>query len=180
MVVVFKKILIVIALICLMTVQVQAAGLTLWSVAEKIVEVDESASIAGRLGYYFGSDNGGLEIFAGSTWHPESKSPQVLSIGVIEHLPDLIDPNNPLPWIPNILLTFINEDVEVRPYAGLEGTFNFIEENVGYYGGVVGVLAKLTPNSRIQYGLEGSYKEGFGELEGLNKTQLSFVIRIPF
>ena len=175
-----KLMLLMVALICLMTVQVQAAGLTLWSVADKIVDVDESASISGRLGYYFGSDNGGLEIFGGSTWHPESKAPQVLSIGVIEHLPDLIDSSNPLPWIPDILLAFVNEDVVARPYAGIEGTFNFIEENVGYYGGVVGVLAKLTPKSQIEYGLEGSYKEGFGELEGLNKTQLSLVIRIPF
>jgi len=175
-----KRTLLLIALVCLMTASVQAAGLTLWSVADQIVDVDESASISGRLGYYFGSSEGGLEIFTGSTWHPESKAPQVLSIGIIEHLPDLIDPNNPLPWLPDLLLAFINEDVEARPYAGLEGTFNFIEEDVGYYGGVVGVLAKLTPKSQIEYGLEGSYKEGFGELEGLNKTQLNLVIRIPF
>ena len=133
-----KRILLTIALVCLlMTVQVQAAGITLWGVTDQVIDADESASTAGRLGYYFGDDKGGLEIFGGATWHPESKGPQVLSIGVIEHLPDLIDPNNPLPLIPNILLAFINEDVEARPYVGLEGTFNFVEEDVGYYGGIL-------------------------------------------
>ena len=175
-----KLLLILIALVCLMTVQVQAAGFTLWSVADQIVDVDEGESIAGRFGYYFGSDEGGLEIAVGSTWHFADKKPQVMSLIVIEHFPDLIDANNPWPVIPGVLTSFINEDVVAHPYAGLEGTFNFVEEDVGFYGGILGVLAKLTPESQIEYGIEGAYVKGFGELEDVDEAQLRLTVRIPF
>jgi len=177
-----KLLLITIALCCLIITPTvtQAAGLTLWSVADQVIDVDEGESIAGRLGYYFGSNEGGLELAVGSTWYLKDDKPQVMSFLVIEHFPDLIDPDNTMPWIPDFFLVFINEDVEARPYAALEGTFNFIEEDMGYYGGVVGVLAKLSPESRMEYGLEGSWRKGLGELEGVDRRQLSLVIRYPF
>ena len=92
-----KRLLISILLVCLLPLLVQGAGITLWSMADQVVDIDESVSVAGRLGYYFGGSDGGLEIAVGSTWHLKDKYPQVMSLLVIERLPDLIDPDNSLP-----------------------------------------------------------------------------------
>lgn len=175
-----KRILLTVVLSCLITAPTYAAGITLWSVVDRVTNVEKSESISGRLGYYFGSENGGLEAFIGSTWHPKDKSPQVMSLGVIEHLPDLIDPNNPLPFIPDILLAFANQNIKACPYAGLESTFNFIDEDAGYYGGLLGILAKLSSTSQIEYGIEVACIKGFDALSDVEEIQLRLTLRILF
>ena len=172
----------ILAMLCclILTPFVSGAGITFWSVTDQLIDIDESASVAGRIGYYTGGAEGGVEFFVGSTWHPDTRSPQVMSFGILEHLPDLIDPQNPLPFIPKVLLTLINEEVELRPYAGLEATFNFIDEDAGFYGPMVGLLGKLTPKSKIETGAEACYFKGFGDLEDVDEFQLRIVMRILF
>jgi len=164
----------------LLGAKAEAAGLTLWSVTDQIVEVDNSKLVAGRIGYDFSIENEGLEIFVGSSWNLRYDKPQTMSLGIINHLPDLIDPNNPLPFIPGFLLTFVNQDIEVCPYLGLEGSFNFIDRDSGFYALLIGALAKVTPKSQIEYGLEGAYTQGFNELEGTDEYQLRLLARIRF
>ena len=164
----------------LLGAKAEAAGLTLWSVTDQIVEVDNSKLVAGRIGYDFSIENEGLEIFVGSSWNLRYDKPQTMSLGVINHLPDLIDPENPLPFIPDFLLTFVNQEIEVCPYLGLEGSFNFIDRDSGFYALLIGALAKVTPKSQIEYGLEGAYTQGFNELEGTDEYQLRLLARIRF
>ncbi len=175
-----KKLITLIIITLCLTSAVQAAGLTIWTLTNQIASVDESNSIAGRVGYYFGSDNGGLEIFIGSTWHPRSGVPQVVSGGLVEHLPDLIDPDNPTPWISDVLLAFIDEKAVARPYIGIEGTFNFLEKDVGYYGGMVGIAAKVTPKAMTEWVAEAGLIEPFGDWEGVREFRLKLGIRFPF
>ena len=164
----------------LLGAKVEAAGLTLWSVTDQIVEVDNSKMVAGRIGWDFSIENEGLEVFVGSSWNLRYDKPQTMSLGVINHLPDLIDPENPLPFIPDFLLTFVNQEIEVCPYLGLEGSFNFIDRDSGFYALLIGALAKVTPKSQIEYGLEGAYTQGFNELEGTDEYQLRLLARIRF
>ena len=164
----------------LLGAKVEAAGLTLWSVTDQIVEVDNSKMVAGRIGWDFSIENEGLEVFVGSSWNLRYEKPQTMSLGVINHLPDLIDPENPLPFIPDFLLTFVNQEIEVCPYLGLEGSFNFIDRDSGFYALLIGALAKVTPKSQIEYGLEGAYTQGFNELEGTDEYQLRLLARIRF
>jgi len=177
-----KRFLLVIAMCCIIVMPsvTRAAGFTLWSVTDQIVEVDNSKLVAGRIGYDFSIENEGLEIFVGSSWNLRYDKPQTMSLGIINHLPDLIDPNNPLPFIPGFLLTFVNQDIEVCPYLGLEGSFNFIDRDSGFYALLIGALAKVTPKSQIEYGLEGAYTQGFNELEGTDEYQLRLLARIRF
>ena len=164
----------------LLGAKAEAAGLTLWSVTDQIVEVDNSKMVAGRIGWDFSIENEGLEVFVGSSWNLRYEKPQTMSLGVINHLPDLIDPENPLPFIPDFLLTFVNQEIEVCPYLGLEGSFNFIDRDSGFYALLIGALAKVTPKSQIEYGLEGAYTQGFNELEGTDEYQLRLLARIRF
>jgi hypothetical protein len=163
-----------------LTASVQASGLTLWSLTDQVTGIDERNSISGRLGYSFATENGGLEGFIGSTWYQDEKYPQVMSLGIIEHLPDLVDPNNPLPWIPDVLVSLLNEDVHIGPYIGLMGTFQFIEEDAGMYGIIAGAKVKVSPNSLAEWVVEYRYIDPFGQLDGVEKSQLSAGLRIPF
>ncbi len=159
---------------------VQAAGLTLWTLTDQLTSIDEDNSISGRVGYSFASDNGGLEIYVGSTWYKTDATPQVMSLGIVEHLPDLIDPNNPLPWIPGLLTAIVNEEVVMAPYVGIQGTFQFVDEDAGLFGVMAGVKIKVTPKSASEWIVEGRYINPFGDLYGVNKAQLSVGLRIPF
>ena len=79
-----KRILITIALVCLMTMPVQAAGFTIWGLTE---QANLETTVTGRIGYMLGvGDNGGLEPFIGSVWRVNDSEPQVIVVGAIQHL----------------------------------------------------------------------------------------------
>ena len=79
---------------------VQAAGLTIWGLTEQMTSVNSDNAIVGRVGYDLSVGNGGgLEPFIGSVWRPRDEAPQVITLGAIQHMPDLIDPNNPIPYL---------------------------------------------------------------------------------
>ena len=173
-----KLILTLIIALCLCG-PLQAAGLTLWTGTNQPVNVTEDSVIFGRVGYSLASDNGGLEVYIGSTWYKSDANPQAMSAGIIEHLPDLVDPDG-MPWVSDFLLKFINEDVIMAPYVGIQGTFQFVDEDAGMFGILGGLKIKVTPNSVSEWIVEGSYINPFGDLYGVNKAQLSVGLRIPF
>jgi len=180
-----KRILIAIALIALMAIQVQAAGLTIWGLTEQISSVNGDNSLTGRIGYDMSlSDNGGLELFAGSIWRPRETQdfPQVVVLGAVQHMPDLIDPNSSVPFLPELFLNVISEDVQIRPYIGGQFSINLIDEDAGTYGAIAGVTLKLTPEDKSELVFEASYDKNFGDLTGVPDNQLKGYMgfRIPF
>ena len=182
-----KRTLIAIALCCLivMPTVTQAAGLTIWGLTEQISSVNGDNSLTGRIGYDMSlSDNGGLELFAGSIWRPRETQdfPQVVVLGAVQHMPDLIDPNSSVPFLPELFLNVISEDVQIRPYIGGQFSINLIDEDAGTYGAIAGVTLKLTPEDKSELVFEASYDKNFGDLAGVPDNQLKGYMgfRIPF
>jgi len=183
-----KRIIVAIIIALCMCNAVQAAGLTIWGMTEQVANVDSQNALALRLGYYLGSDNGGLEPFVGSIWRPrwdeegDMEPPQVLTLGLIYHSMDIVDPNNTLPWIPDAFLMILSEDVVIRPYIGFQNTWNFIDQDAGMMGGIAGVRVQTTPDSNTELIFEIGYDANFGDLSVVEDRQLNgyFGIRIPF
>lgn len=174
-----KKGILLMAVVLITCSMAQGAGWTLWTGTDQLTNVNDKNAIFVRGGYSFASDNGGLEVWLSSTWYKSEANPQAMSFGVVEHLPDLIDPNG-LPWIKDLLLAFVNEDMVMAPYVGIQGTFQFVDENAGMFGIVGGLKIKVTPKSVTEWIIEGRYINPFGDLYGVNKAQLSLGLRIPF
>ena len=161
---------------------VQAMGFTVWGLTEQATSVNSDNSLTGRVGYYLGSDNGGLELFVGSIWRVNDKAPQVMTLGAVQHMADLLDPNGPIPFIPDLLLPIINENVSIRPYIGGRFTINFIDRDSGLFGGIAGIAVKLSPEANSELVFEGSYDNTFGDLNSVpdNKFKAYMGFRIPF
>jgi len=159
---------------------VHGKGLTVWTLTDQVADVDSRNVVTGRIGYML--DDSHLEPFIGSTWNPGGHAPQVMSIGLIRHASDLIDPDNPLPWIPEIALVLITEDVVATPYIAAQATFNFIDEDSGFYGGFAGVLIKTSPEAKSEVAIEARYAKAFGDLESIPDEELllSLGLRIRF
>ena len=177
-----RVILTIIALLCL-TASAQAAGLTIWGLTEQVSSVNGDNSLTARVGYDLSlTDKGGLELFAGSIWRPKDSEPQVLVFGAIQHMPDLIDPNSPIPYLPELFLTVISETVQIRPYIGGQFSINLIDEDVGTYSAIAGITLKLTPEANSELVFEVSYDKNFGDLGGVPDNQLTGYMgfRIPF
>jgi len=177
-----RAILTIILALCL-TVSAQAAGLTIWGLTEQVSSVNGDNSLTARVGYDLSlTDKGGLELFAGSIWRPREGEPQVLVFGAIQHMPDLIDPNSPIPYLPELFLTVISETVQIRPYIGGQFSINLIDEDAGTYGAIAGVTLKLSPDDKSELVFEASYDKNFGDLGGVPDNQLKGYMgfRIPF
>ncbi|MCG7853888.1 MAG: hypothetical protein MIO92_15310 [Methanosarcinaceae archaeon] len=178
-----KKLLTILLMALLMGSAVQAAGLTFWGITEQISSVNEDNSLTARIGYDMSlTDKGGLEIFTGSIWRPREGEPQVLVFGAVQHMPDLIDPNSSIPYLPELFLTVISEKVQIRPYIGGQFSINLIDENAGTYGVIAGITLQLTPEANSQLVFEASYDKNFGDLAGVPDNQLKGYMgfRIPF
>ena len=178
-----KRFLTVLLVSLLLCSAVQAAGLTVWGITEQMTSVNEDNSLTARIGYDMSlTDQGGLEIFAGSIWRPRDGEPQVVVFGAIQHMPDLIDPNSSIPYLPELFLTVISEKVQIRPYIGGQFSVNLIDEDAGTYGALAGITLQLSPEANSQLVFEVSYDKNFGELEGIPDNQLKGYMgfRIPF
>ena len=178
-----KRLLIGMVLALYMCITVQGAGLTVWGITEQVSSVDEDNAITGRIGYDLSvGENGGLEPFIGSIWRPRDGTPQVVVLGAVQHLPDLIDPNSSVPFIPDLFLAVISEDVQIRPYIGGQFSINCIDEDAGTYGMIAGITLQVDPNANSQLVFEISYDKNFGDLAGVPDERLKGYMgfRIPF
>ena len=180
-----KRVILSIILALCLCASVQAAGLTIWGLTEQISSVDGDNSLSARIGYDLSlTDKGGLELFAGSIWRPRETQdfPQVVVLGAIQHLPDLIDPNSSIPWLPELFLTVISEDVQIRPYIGGQFSVNLVDEDSGTYGAIAGITLKLTPEDKSELVFEAFYDNNFGDLAGVPDNELKGYMgfRIPF
>ena len=92
------------------------------------------------------------------------KPPQVMSLGALVHMRDLLDANNPLPWIPDLLLTIIPEEMVAQPYFGGQGTWNFVDTDSGFYGFIVGIQSKIAIESKSSFITELVRNQNFNEL----------------
>ena len=161
-----KVILIVAGLLALcMGTAAQANGVTLWGLTEH--DWNSENAITGRVGYQYDF----IEGFIGSTWRPnynvetgEIKPPQVFSLGALVHMRDLLDPNNPLPWIPPVLLTFLPESMVAQPYFGGQGSWTPANEDAGFYGAIVGIQTKTSEESKASFITEFNYNNNFKNL----------------
>lgn len=178
-----KRVILTLIITMLLCTSVQATGLTLWGLTEQLSSVNEDNAIMARIGYDLTiGDSGGLEPFIGSVWRPREGTPQVIVIGAVQHLPDLIDPNSNIPYLPDIFLMVISEDVAIRPYFGGQFTVNLIDKDAGFYGMIAGTTIQLTPKANSQLVFEVSYDKTFGDLEGVPDNEIKGYVgfRIPF
>jgi len=179
-----RSVLMTIMVVLCLCASVQAAGWTVWGLTEQLTAVESDNSITARVGYFMGlGDTGGLEPFIGSVWRPRSEdTPQVITLGAVQHLPDLIDPNGPIPYISGIFTAVIAEEVVIRPYIGFQTTINLIDKDSGFIGIISGVTCKLTPDAQSEVVFEVSYDDTFQELAGVPDNELKGYIgfRIPF
>jgi len=183
-----KRTLIAIAIICMMIVPaVKATGLTVSFMTEQVTSVNEGNSLGVEIGYFFGVDSG-LEPYIGMDWWPrwdedgDMKPPSVVVLGVRNHFKDILDPNSAIPYLPDMFLTVINEDVEIKPYVGIRFSANIIDKNAGLMGIPVGLLVKTSPESNAALRFEVRYSDTFGDLSNVPDNQIDFYmgIWIPF
>jgi len=161
---------------------IRANGWTAWG----LIEQEPQRAVTARVGYQFFN----IEPFVGSTWRPdynveagEIKPPQVLSIGCFYHFQDLLDPNDPLPWISPLLLTFIPEEFVAQPYFGPQCTWNFIDKDAGFYGVAIGLQMKANPeDDNACLVAEIAYNDNFGDLSAVEeevRLHLGFRFKLP-
>uniref|UniRef100_A0A6M3KM06 Uncharacterized protein n=1 Tax=viral metagenome TaxID=1070528 RepID=A0A6M3KM06_9ZZZZ len=161
---------------------VQANGMTIWGLTEQ--DLNSQVAITGRVGYQYDF----IEGFVGSTWRPqyevgtnELKPPQVLSFGAVIHMRDLVDPNNPLPWIPDLLLSILPESMVAQPYFGGQGTWNLFDEDCGFYGAIIGIQSKTNADSKASFITELNYNQNFKDLEAVpDEWRLNMGFRFMF
>ena len=180
-----KKLLLTIILVLALCGISNATGLTLWGLTEQISSQTGDDALTGRVGYMLGIDSkgSGLEPFIGSIWRVKTDDiPQVLTIGAVQHMPDLVDPNSNIPYIPDLFLSVMNEDVSIRPYLGAQCTINLVDRDSGFIGGIAGVSIMLTPESNSQLVFEISYDETYDKLREVadNEFKGYMGFRIPF
>ena len=152
-----------------------ADGVSIWALSEDGSQKD--ASVTGRIGYEVDS----IEPFIGFTARPETDFPQLWSLGVIYHLPDLVEEDSPIPWLPEILLTFVNGDVIARPYIGGQASWNVMEEDAGFSGALMGLTIKTTDASPMSFVAEVQKNSTFGDLGNVSGDyRLSLGVRYLF
>ena len=182
-----RAILTIIAVQLCLCLSVQAAGPTVSIMTEQITNVDEGNSLTFELGYFLGVDSG-LEPFIGTKYWPrwdeegDMEPPSVVILGVRNHFKDVLDPNSIIPYLPEMLLMVLNEDIEIKPYIGLEFTANFIDKNAGFMAISSGVFVRTSPdsNSALRFGLK--WNDTFGDLAGVRDNRLDYEMGlfIPF
>ena len=180
-----RKIIISLILSLLIGSSAFAQNLTIWQLNERKFEAD--SALIGRIGLKMDF----IEPFIGTAWIPKQDGetgnidpPQMVSLGTIIHLPDLIDPNSPAPWIDDLLLTFIPEKWVAKPYIGWQGTWNIGDDDSGYNGGMTGILMRakegnLEDKISVWFAVEGSYNNFFGQVAPLRSDD-EWVLSVGF
>jgi len=183
-----KRALITIAIICMMIVPaVKAIGPTVSFMTEQVTSVNKDNSLGVEVGYFFGVDSG-LEPYIGMDWWPrwdkdgDMAPPSVIVLGVRNHFKDILDPNSAIPFLPDLFLTVINEDVEIKPFVGVRFSANIIDKNAGLMSIPVGLLVKTSPESNAALRFEIRYSDTFGDLNSVPDNKLDFYmgIWVPF
>ena len=151
---------ILIALVVLSSV-CMADGVTIWGSAEQ--EIDSQAAVTGRIGYKVGN----IEPFVGSKWYPRDEYPQVLTLGGVMYGPDLADPNSSVPAIPKVLLFYLSDETVVTPYAGIQASWGFVDDDAGFYGGIMGILIKDAPDTPLSVTIEVEWNDNTGKLANI-------------
>jgi len=156
---------------------VSHAQLTIWGLASDEDLNNPGSAVTTRFGYQIGQ----IEPFVGSVWYNdyptdpgEQEPPQVLEVGVLLHLPDLIDSNSPFPLLPDIILMAIPEGADARPYFGPCFTVNLLDKDSGKYGLKAGVEYKKSPDIPISIVMEVEYADYFGALSAIHDNELLF------
>lgn len=173
-----KRLLTILLISLLMASAVQAAGLTLWGLTD-----GASKEFNGRLGYMLGSEErGGLEPFVGTSVFPDDPTPSTLKLGAVQHLPDILDPNGPIPILPGVFGLLISDDITARPYFGFEATVTFVDEDAGSYAGLLGTKIKFTAEDPSEWIFETGYGNTFLALKDVPDNELFFRmgVRMPF
>jgi len=182
-----KRLLLSIMLVVIMTLSAQAIGPTVSFMTEQLVSVDEGNSLSVELGYFLGVDSG-LEPYIGTVWWPRwdednnIEPPSVVIVGVRNHFKDIVDPNSAIPFIPPMLLTLLNEDVEIKPYLMASTTINFIDKDDGVMALGTGILVRTSPDSNSALRFELRWNDTFGQLSTVpdNRFDAYMGIYIPF
>jgi len=157
----------IVALVLCLSLVAQAKDLdfTVWGGIET-GNSDATAAMSGRLGLQ--SDN--LEGFLGVTGWPQwdalnsklrSEPPIVFEVGGLYHFEDIVDVNSPVPWLPEILVGFLNPEVEARPYTGIVTT---VANKGSYYGTIVGLEMSTKPDSKVSTNIELQMNQVDGEV----------------
>jgi opacity protein-like surface antigen len=183
-----KRIIVAIIIALCVCSAVQAAGPTISVMTEQVTNVDSGNSISVELGYYLGSDNGGLEPFIGVDWWPrwndegDMEPPSVVKLGVRNWFRDIVDPNSAIPFIPDLFLTVLNEDIEIRPYVATSFSSNIVDKDAGEMSLATGIAVKTSPDSNSALRFEVRYNDTFGALDVVpdNRFDAYMGIYIPF
>lgn len=160
-------------------------GFKFWGLSEQ--SFDSESALIGRLGYQIGS----VEPFIGTSWVPKQNTetgeidpPNLITLGGLVHLPDLIDPNAPLFGLQEVLLEFIPKNFESKPYFGWQGSWAIVDDDAGgFHGGVLGLKNKLSPDDEAEWTVEAQYNNFFADLNGLrddDEFTIYFGLRIGF
>lgn len=158
-------------------------GFAVWGLLESNVK-DTQTAATGRVSYRIED----IEPFVGYTAWPdyevdglEVNPPDVLSLGSIVNFPDLLDPENPLPIIPNVLLTFLPENWVAFPYIGGQATWHMGRADGGFYGGIVGLKTMRRPEDQSALIIETAVNHGFEDLGPVvNDWEISAGVYIRF
>ena len=138
-----------------------ADGITIWGSAEQ--EIDSQAAVTGRIGYKVGN----IEPFVGSKWYPRDEYPQCLTLGGVMYGPDLADPNSSVPAIPEVLLFYLSDEAVITPYAGIQASWGFVDDDAGFYGGIMGILIKDKPDTPLSVTVEVEWNDNTGKLANI-------------
>lgn len=160
-------------------------GFKFWGLSEQ--SFDSESALIGRLGYQIGP----VEPFIGTSWVPKQNTetgeidpPNLITLGGLVHLPDLIDPNAPLFGLQEVLLEFIPKNFESKPYFGWQGSWAIVDDDAGgFHGGVLGLKNKLSPDDEAAWIVEAQYNNFFADLNGLrddDEFTIYFGLRIGF
>ena len=148
---------------------------TIWGMTSQDVD-SRNVALTGRVGAKYGYVQG----FIGSTWRPnydadtgEVDPPHVMSLGTITHMRDLLDPNNPLPWIPDALLAMLPEKMVARPYIGGQGTWNLLDSDGGFYGPIIGIESKMSEDSKASAITEFQFNRYTDDMSALDDNEWS-------
>ena len=167
-----------------------AAGPTVSFMTEQIANTDYGNSLSVEVGYFLGVDEAGpgLECYAGTDWWPQwddegdMKPPGVVVLGVRQHMSDIVDPNSVVPFLPDVFLEVLNEDVTIKPYLGFRFSANLIDKDGGSMSIPAGVLINTDPDSKASLRFELRYNDTFGDLAIVpdNRVDAYMGLYIPF
>jgi hypothetical protein len=171
-----KYVMMIVLLLC--SVTMAEDGISIWGLTTQ-----DADALKVRVGYE--KDN--IEGFIGSQWWPgvdvvtgEVKPPQVITLGALYHFSDLLDPNNPLPFIPDILMAFMPPGTVAEPYVGGQATFNLFDKDAGLYAALAGLLIKAQPDSKVAIVAEAEYGVNFAQLSVLPEFKVNLGFRYKF